>query len=69
MELLLEHLVVPAGLLLLAKLKEVLALLDAAAAVLPRRIRATLYRTLVGEAALALQEELLCLTTALLALW
>jgi len=68
MELLLEHLVVPAGLLLLAKLEEVLALLDAAAAVLPRRVCATLDRTLVGEAALALEKELLSLSAALLAL-
>jgi hypothetical protein len=68
MELLLEHLVVPAGLLLLAKLKEVLALLDAAAAVLPRRVRTPLDRALVGEAALALEEELLSLAATLLAL-
>jgi hypothetical protein len=68
MELLLEHLVVPARLLLLAKLKKVLALLDAAAAVLPRRVRATLDRTLVGEAPLALEEELLSLAATLLAL-
>jgi hypothetical protein len=68
MELLLEHLIVPAGLLLLAKLKEILALLDTATAVLPRRVRATLDRTLVGEAALALQEQLFSFTAALLAL-
>jgi hypothetical protein len=68
MELLLEHLVVPASLLLLAKLKEVLALLDAAAAVLPRGVRATLDRALVGEAALALEEELFSLAATLLAL-
>jgi hypothetical protein len=68
MELLLEHLVVPAGLLLLAKLEEVLALLDAAAAVLARRVRTTLDRALVGEAALALEEELLSLAATLFAL-
>jgi hypothetical protein len=68
MELLLEHLVVPAGLLLLAKLEEVLALLDAAAAVLPRRVRASLDGALVGEAAFALEKELLSLAATLFAL-
>src|SRR5205085_1672551 len=43
---------------------QVLALLDAAAAVLTRRIRATLDRALLGEAALALQEELQAFTAA-----
>src|SRR4051794_7842216 len=57
-ELLLEQAVVAARLLLLAQLQQVLALLDAAAAVLTRRIRAALDRALLGEAALALQEEL-----------
>ena len=57
-ELLLEQAVVAARLLLLAQLEQVLALLDAAAAVLTRRIRATLDRALLGETALALQEEL-----------
>jgi hypothetical protein len=68
MELLLEQLIVPASLLLLTKLKEVLALLDAAATVLTRRVRASFDGTLVREAALALEEELLCLAAALLAL-
>jgi hypothetical protein len=68
MELLLEHLVVPAGLLLLAKLKEVLALLDTAAAVLPRRVSASLDRALVGEAALSFEKELLSLAATLFAL-
>src|SRR4051812_843950 len=57
-ELLLQQAVVAACLLLLAKLEQVLALLDAAAAVLTRRIRAALDRALLGETALALQEEL-----------
>ena len=68
-ELLLEHLVVAARLLLLAQLQQVLGLLHTAAAVLTRRIRTTLDRALVCEAALALEEELLALATALLALW
>ena len=63
-ELLLEQAVVPARLLLLAQLEEVLALLDAAAAVLTRRIRATLDRSLLGEAALAFQEQLHALAAA-----
>jgi hypothetical protein len=57
-ELLLEEPVVAARLLLLAQLQQVLALLDAAAAVLTRRIRATLDRALLGETPLALQEQL-----------
>ena len=57
-ELLLEHLVVAARLLLLAQLQEVLGLLDAAAAVLARRVRAPFDGALVGEAALALEKEL-----------
>src|SRR5205814_10208783 len=57
-ELLLEQAVVAARLLLLAQLQQVLALLDPAAAVLARRIRAPLDRALLGQAALALQEEL-----------
>src|SRR5581483_5787679 len=67
-ELRLEEPVVPARLLLLAQLQQVLALLDAAAAVLTRRIRAALDRALLGETALALQEELHALPAALLAL-
>src|SRR5204863_3091290 len=57
-ELLFEQTVVPARLLLLAQLQQVLALLDAAAAVLARRIAATLDGALLREAALALEEEL-----------
>jgi hypothetical protein len=68
MELLLEQLVVPACLLLLAKLQEVLALLDAAATVLTRWVRAPFDGTLVREASLALEEELFCLAATLLAL-
>ena len=68
MELLLEHLIVATRLLLLAQLQKVLALLDAAAAVLARRVRTPLYGALVCKAALALEEELLRLPAALLAL-
>src|SRR5215217_4608613 len=57
-ELLLEQAVVAARLLLLAQLQQVLALLDPAAAVLARRIRAALDRALLRQAALALEEEL-----------
>src|SRR5207245_5678382 len=67
-ELLLEQAVVAARLLLLAQLEQVLGLLDAAAAVLARRIAATLDRALLRQAALALQEELHALAAALLAL-
>src|SRR5439155_3699481 len=63
-ELLLEQPVVPARLLLLAQLEQVLALLDAAAAMLSRRIRATLDRALLGEAAFALKEQLHALAPA-----
>jgi hypothetical protein len=63
-ELLLEEPVVAARLLLLAELEQVLALLDAPAAVLSRRIAAALDRALLGEAALALQEELDALAAA-----
>ena len=66
-ELLLEQAVVPARLLLLAQLQQVLGLLDAAAAVLARRIRAALDRALLGQAALALEEELHALAAAELA--
>src|SRR5581483_6574723 len=55
---LLEQAVVAASLLLLAQLQQILALLDAAAAVLTRRIRAALDRALLRQAALALEEEL-----------
>src|SRR5882672_10146624 len=63
-KLLLEQPVVAARLLLLAQLQQVLALLDAAAPVLARRIRAPLDRALLGEAALALEEQLHSLTAA-----
>src|SRR6266536_3304281 len=63
-ELLLEQAVVAARLLLLAQLQQVLALLDPAAPVLARRIRAPLDRALLGQAALALEEELHALTPA-----
>src|SRR3954452_8398550 len=67
-ELTLEHAVVAARLLLLTQLDAVLALSLAPAAVVARRIRAALDAALVGEAALALEEELLPLPPALLAL-
>ena len=67
-ELLFEQLVVAARLLLLAELVAVLRCADAGAAVLAGRIRAALDAALVGQAALALQEELLALAAALLAL-
>src|SRR5207248_8289441 len=57
-ELLFEQAVVAACLLLLAQLQQVLRLLNPAAAVLARRIRAPFDRALLGQAALALQEEL-----------
>src|SRR5262249_2913158 len=63
-ELLLEQAVVAARLLLLAQLQQVLALLDPAAAVLARRIGAALDGALLGQAALALQEELHALAAA-----
>src|SRR5262249_20255382 len=56
--------VVAARLLLLAQLQQVFALLDPAAAVLARRIGAALDRALLGQAALALQEELHALAAA-----
>src|SRR4051794_2512229 len=67
-ELLLEHAVVALGLLLLAQLDAVLGLLLAPATVVARRVRAPLDAALVGEAALALEEQLLSLPAALLAL-
>src|SRR5207244_1149198 len=57
-ELLLEQPVIAARLLLLAQLEQVLALLDPAAAVLARRVRAALDRALLRQTALALEEEL-----------
>src|SRR3954452_3722099 len=67
-ELLLEHAVVAAGLLLLAQLHAVLRLLLAPAAVVARRVGPALDAALVREAALTLEEELLTLAAALLAL-
>src|SRR4029079_7600109 len=67
-ELLLQQPVEAACLLLLTELEQVLRLLDPAAAVLARRIAAALDRALVGEAALALEEQLHPLAAALLAL-
>jgi hypothetical protein len=63
-----EQLVIPASLLLLAQLLTVLRLAHAPSSVLTGRIRASLDAALLGQAALALQEELLPLTAALLAL-
>src|ERR687887_676168 len=57
-KLVLEQAVVAPRLLLLAQLEQVLGLLDAAAAVLARRIAAALDGALLRQAALALQEEL-----------
>src|SRR4051794_2103281 len=67
-ELALEHAVVATGLLLLAQLDPVLGLLLATTAVVAGRVGAALDAALVGQAALALEEELLAFTTALLAL-
>src|SRR3954470_12545133 len=67
-ELFLEQAVVAARFLLLAQLQQILGLLDPAAAVLARRIRATLDRAFLSQAALALEKELHALAAALLAL-
>src|SRR4051794_37877190 len=67
-ELLLEHLVVALRLLLLAKLRPILGLPHPAPAVLARWVGAPLDAALVREAARALQEQLLSLAAALLAL-
>src|SRR4051812_21576534 len=67
-ELRLEHAVVAAGLLLLTQLPPVPRLLLAPAAVLAGRVGAALDAALVGQAALALEEELLPFAAALLAL-
>src|SRR4051794_10130412 len=67
-ELLLEHAVVAARLLLLTQLHAGLGLLLAPAAVVARRVRPALDAALVREAALTLEEELLTLAAALLAL-
>src|SRR5205085_493663 len=63
-ELLLEQAVVPARLLLLAQLQQVLGLLDPPASVLARWVTAALDRALVGEALLRLEEELHALPAA-----
>src|SRR4029079_11700473 len=57
-ELLLQDAVDAAGLLLLTKLEQVLAVLGAAAAVLTRRVRPDLDRALRGLALAALEEQL-----------
>src|SRR5690606_25403970 len=57
-ELLLEHAVDAARLLLLAELEEVLALADAAATVLTGRVRLALHRALHGVALGTLEEQL-----------
>src|SRR5918992_1016569 len=67
-ELLLEHAVVTPCLLLLAQLQPVLRLARPPAAVVARRVVAPLHAALVRQAALALQEQLHALATALLAL-
>src|SRR3954454_21987988 len=67
-ELTLEDAVEAPRLLLLTKLQAVLGLLHASTAVVARRIGTALDAALVGEAALALEEELHALPAALLAL-
>src|SRR3954452_22336645 len=67
-ELLLEDAVVATRLLLLTQLHAVLGLLLTPATVVAGRVRTTLDAALVGEAALALEEQLLALAAALLAL-
>src|SRR4029450_850646 len=67
-ELALQHAVDPLGLLLLAQLHAEGGELAAVEAVLARRIVAALDRALVGEAAGALQEELLAFAAAQAAL-
>src|SRR4029079_7025847 len=57
-ELLLHQAVDATGLLLLAQLEEVLAVADAAAAVLAGRVRLALHRALHRVALLALEEQL-----------
>src|SRR4051794_28868730 len=67
-ELALEDAIEAASLLLLAKLEAVLRLLHAPTAVVARRVGTALDAALVGKAALALEEQFLALSTALLAL-
>src|SRR3712207_8374457 len=59
-----QHTVDAAGLLLLAKLEQVLAVLAAAPAVLARRVRPNLDRALRGLALAALEEQLHLLAPA-----
>src|SRR3954454_21508571 len=68
-ELALEDAVEAPRLLLLAKLEAVLGLLHASTAMVARRIGTALDAALVGEATLALEEQLHALAAALLALW
>src|SRR5882757_997783 len=68
-ELLLQHAIDPAGLLLLAQLEQVFAVLAAAAAVLTRRVRPDLDRALRAVAFGALEEELHLFAAAQLAVW
>jgi hypothetical protein len=63
-ELLLQHAVDAAGLLLLTKLEQVLAVLGAPTAVLARRVRPDLDRALRGFALAALEEQLHLLAPA-----
>src|SRR6185436_4542127 len=63
-ELLLQHAVDAAGLLLLAQLQQVLAVLGAATAVLARRVGPDLDRALRGLALAALEEQLHLLAPA-----
>src|ERR1700752_1082993 len=67
-KLLLQPPVVALGLLLLPQLDSVLALLLTAASVVTGRVGAALNAALVGQTALALEEQLLSLPAALLAL-
>jgi len=69
MELALQHAVVAPGLLLLTQLGEVLGLLPASPATMfTRGVGSAVDATLVGEAPLAFEEELLAFPPALLAL-
>src|SRR6186997_1609619 len=67
-ELLLEQAEVAPRLLLFAQLQQVLGLLDAAAAVVSRRVAAALDGALLRQAALTLEEELHAFAAAVAAL-
>src|SRR5262249_28069723 len=67
-ELRLEQAVVAAGPLLLPPLQQGIGLLDSAPGAVARRVAAALDGALLGQAALALEEELHALAAALLAL-